>query len=323
MMDDRTRRLGQHTAQTTPAWAIQALGPVPADPAGRQDWERQAASIAAYREMYGYDHPGDPIGPEPSHQAPDQRAAWHQAYAALGSASGPDIRAMPDGRLWLLRDSYAAQTAWAPRHVGKELRLARLGAFDAALGVIRAGAEADAARKTGDHDRAARHEHLAASYRALRDHYQQQEQGLAQAMAGRQEWEQATAGSRRLAIAADTELRRRHPHGKIEPLRSAEPDPDSGAERQHPGLTPQHRSSETARTGDLTVQRQAFRAAMNEHRQLFPGEDVTQANPGEASPASRAPWRDAILQPPKPQITPSAEILRVAAEHDIEPEAGG
>ena len=101
MMDDRTRRLGQHTAQTAPAWAIQALGPVPADPAARQDWERKAASIAAYREMYGYDHPGDPIGPEPSHQAPDQRAAWHQAFAALGPAGQPDVRAMPDGRLWL------------------------------------------------------------------------------------------------------------------------------------------------------------------------------------------------------------------------------
>ena len=74
---------------------------------------------------------------------------------------------------------------------------------------------------------------------------------------------------------------------------------------------------------DLTVQRQAFRAAMNEHRQLVPGEDATRAKPGEASPALRTLWRDAILQPPKPQITPSAEILQVAAEHDIEPEAGG
>jgi hypothetical protein len=100
MMDDRTRRLGEHTAQTASAWAIQALGPVPADAAGRQDWARKAASIAAYREMYGYDHPGDSIGPEPSHQAPDQRAAWHHALAALGPASGPDVRAMPDGRLW-------------------------------------------------------------------------------------------------------------------------------------------------------------------------------------------------------------------------------
>ena len=228
---------------------------------------------------------------------------------------------MPDGRLWLLRDSYAAETAWAPRHVGKELRLARLGAFDAALGAIRADAEADAARKTGDHDRAARHEHLAASYRALRDHYQQQEQAFAQAMADRQEWEQATAGSRHLAIAADTELRRRHPDRKIEPLRSAEPAPVSDAERQHPDLTPQQRSGETARMRDLTVQRQAFRAAMNEHRQLVPGEDAARGNLGEASPASRTPWRDAILQPPKPQITPSAEILQLAAEHDIEPEA--
>ena len=166
MMDDRTRRLGQHTAQTAPAWATQALGPVPAAPAARRDWERKAAAIAAYREMYGYDHPGDPIGPEPSHQAPDQRAAWHQAFAALGPADGPDVRALPDGRLWLLRDTYAAETAWAPRHIGKELRLSRLGAFDAGLGAIRADAEADAARKDGDHDRAARHEHLAASYRA-------------------------------------------------------------------------------------------------------------------------------------------------------------
>jgi hypothetical protein len=75
--------------------------------------------------------------------------------------------------------------------------------------------------------------------------------------------------------------------------------------------------------GDLTVQRQAFRTATNEQGQRVPGEDVTRANPGEASPVSRAPWRDAILQPPKPQITPSAEVLEFAAEHDIEHEAGG
>jgi len=31
----------------------------------------------------------------------------------------------------------------------------------------------------------------------------------------------------------------------------------------------------------------------------------------------------AILQPPKPSIAPSARILERAAEHDVEPEAGG
>jgi len=169
LMDDRTQRLGQHTARAAPAWAVAALGLVPADPAARRDWETRASWIAAYREMYGYSHPDNPIGPEPSRAAPDQRATWYQAFAALGQASAPDARAMPDGRLWLLRDTYAAETSWAPPQVGRELRLSRLGVFNAGLGAIRAAAEAGAARKAGDYDRARRHEILAASYQAMRD----------------------------------------------------------------------------------------------------------------------------------------------------------
>ena len=323
LMDDRTRRLGQRTAQMAPAWAITALGPVPADPAVRHYWESKAAPIAAYREMYGYDHPGDPIGPEPSHQAPDQRAAWHQAFAAVGPADGPDVRAMPDGRLWLLRDSYATETAWAPCHVGTELRLARLGAFDAALGAIRADAEAAVARKAGDHDRAARHEHLAASYRAMRDHYQQQQQILTQTMTNRQQWEQATAGSRRLAIAADAELRRRHPYQKIEPLRSAEPAPvgDTDYEQAHPAPG-QEISPMTGWTSDLRAQPKEFRTLQS--RQAL---NASTADPGWTGldtlfSASRTPGEAANLQPPKPSIAPSTRILEHAAEHDVEPEAG-
>ena len=37
-MDERTARLGQHVAETLPLWAERDLGPVPDDPAGRQDW---------------------------------------------------------------------------------------------------------------------------------------------------------------------------------------------------------------------------------------------------------------------------------------------
>jgi hypothetical protein len=323
MMDDRTRRLGQHTMRTAPAWAIQALGPVPTDPADHQDWERKAASIAAYREIYGYDHPGDPIGPEPSHQAPDQRAAWHQAFAAFSPASQPDIRAMPDGQLWFLRDSYAAQTAWAPRHVGKELRLSRLGAFDAALGAIRADAEADATRKTGDHDRAARHEHLAGSYRAMRDHYQQQEQALALTMTDRQEWEQATDGSRRMAIAADTELRRRHPARNYPPLRSAEPRPSSQARRDGLTLTAGEQIPEPAQwIKDLAAQRRAFADRLASHQSLMvPAEDPDYGDLGPAFPPWRAPARQPILQPPRPEIQPSERTLERAADREPDWEA--
>jgi len=318
MMDDRTRRLGQHTAQTAPAWAVSALGPVPAEPAARHRWEHNAAPIAAYREIYGYDHPGDPIGPEPSHQTPDQRAAWHQAFAVLGPADGPDVRAMPDGSLWLLRDTYAAETAWAPRHAGRELRLSRLGAFGARLGAIRAAAEAETARKAGDHGRAGQQDTLAASYQALGELYRQREQTLAQAMADRQEWEQATAASRHLGLAADAELRRRHPDQKIEPLRSAEPAPATATGR---GGTPPEAGTWIR---DLAAQHHTFCETLNRrHHLLMPRDDLDWDCFGPTLPSWWAPHRDAILQPPKPQITPSATILQLAAEHDTEPEAAG
>jgi hypothetical protein len=305
MIDDRTRRLGQHTAQTAPAWAITALGPVPASPDVRGHWEHNAAAISAYRERYGYDHPGDPIGPEPSRESPDQGAAWHDAFAALGPADGLDVRGMPDGRLWLIRDSYAAKTAWAPRHAGKELRQARLGSADADLGAIRAAAEIQAARKTGDHARARRHEDLAASYRTMRGYYQQREAVLAQAMADRLEWEDATAASRRLAVAADAELRRRHPGQKIEPLCSAEPTPASDADADQLRLLPDQRIGEMAAwIGDLAAQHQEFRARMDERRgRMAPSQDPDWADLGEAFPAWRVLGRDAILQPPDRKIT--------------------
>jgi hypothetical protein len=158
----------------------------------------------------------------------------------------------------------------------------------------------------------------------MRDHYQQQQQILTQTMTNRQEWEQATAGSRRLAIAADAELRRRHPYQKIEPLRSAEPAPvgDTDYEQAHsaPG---QEISQMTAWTCELQAQPKEFRALQS--RQAL---NASIADPGwngldTLFSASRTPREAAILQPPKPSIVPSTRILEHAAEHDVEPEAGG
>ena len=323
MMEDRKQRLGQHAVEIAPAWAVTALGPVPDDAAVQQEWERKAASIAAYREMYGYDHPDDPIGPEHTRDTPDQRAAWHEAFLALGPADQPDVRAMRDGRLWLIRDTYAAETAWAPRHVGRELRLARLGAANADLGATRAAAEADAALKAGDHARAGRHEELAASYRAMGNRYRQQETLFAQTMIDRTEWEHATEHSRRLAIAADAELRRRHPATSIEPLYSAEPHPLNDADCEQLTLIPDQQIGEVAAwIRDLSAQRQAFRQKIEERQGLMvPSEDPDWGDLGEACPAWQAHGRDAILQSPKPQITPAAKILQLAVERDTEPEA--
>jgi hypothetical protein len=270
--------------------------------------------------MYGYGHPDDPLGPEPGPEAPDQRAAWHEAFAVLGPAGQPDVRAIPDGRLWLVRDAYAAETAWAPPYVGKELRLSRLGAFDTALSALRVDAEANAARKAGDHDCARRHETLAASYRALRDHYQRRERALTQTMTGREEWDHATTSARRLAIAADAELRRRHPWQRIEPLRSGEPAPAGATEHEQLDPAPDGKRTETAaRICDLAIQREAFRTEIDKRPGLVaPGQDPVRGDLGETLPVWRVSGRDPILQPPKPEIIPSARILQLA-EHAAEP----
>ena len=132
-MDARKDRIGEHAADHAPPWAVTALGPVPGHPLDRLDWQRRASSIGAWRELSGYDHPTDPIGPEPAAAAPDLRAAWHEAFAALGPADGPDVRGMPDGTLLHLRDTYPIETAWAPQWVGDELRQVRAGAWHARL----------------------------------------------------------------------------------------------------------------------------------------------------------------------------------------------
>src|SRR5205085_10001186 len=136
-------------------WALNALGPVPAHPAARLEWQKRAAAIGAWRELSGYNHPDDPIGPEPVAAAPDVRAAWHEALAALGPADGPDVRGMPDGMLAHLRDTYPIETAWAPQYVGDELRQVRAAAWDARLAAVRAAAEAEAAHRRGQYEDAA------------------------------------------------------------------------------------------------------------------------------------------------------------------------
>jgi hypothetical protein len=55
-------------------------------------------------------------------------------------------------------------------------------------------------------------------------------------MADRADWDAATCAQRHLAVAADAELRRRHPGQHFPPLRSAEPEPATNSQRAE--LTP-------------------------------------------------------------------------------------
>src|SRR5439155_1433508 len=115
-----------------------------------RNFQRRATPgrIPRHRRRHRRPHPAPARRPGPA-AAPDVRAAWHQALAALGPVGGPDVRGMPDGRLLHLRDTYPIETAWAPPYVGDELRQVRAAAWDARLVGLRAAAEARAAGHRG------------------------------------------------------------------------------------------------------------------------------------------------------------------------------
>ena len=324
LMDARKDRIGEHAAEHALPWATGALGPVPGHPVDRLDWQRRAASIGAYRELSGYDDPADPIGPEPAAAAPDRRASWYEALAALGPVDGPDVRGMPDGRLLHLRDTYPTETAWAPQWAGDELRQVRGGAREARLAAARASAKAAAARRSGHHEAAARHEALAASYTSMEAAYRQRESVFAGVMADRADWEAATRAQRHLAVAADAELRRRHPEQRFTPLRSAEPRPATGAQRAELTLTPGQDIPEPGQwIKDLATGRRTFADRLADRQSLMiPSEDPGYGSLGRAFPSWTGSPKSAILQPPKPEIRPSSRVLERVLDRDADMEAG-
>ena len=360
-MDGRTRRLGEHAGQTQPFWVIQGLGPLPADAAARADWEHRAGLLAAYRERYGYEHPADPIGPAPSRTSPEARAAWHGALAALARVDGIDLRAASDGDLWLRRGAYQRETAWAPPHVAEQLRLMRAAQRDAHVNAVRADHEARAAT---DERAAARHRRLAQVWRALEVKAGREAAMFAGVQDTRRQWEALTETTRRLAVAADLELRRRHPGMVIPPLRPhpaetaglgwpapAEPAAPTapGGEKQvwvqltldgTPHLVPSAApmagpnalapSRQREAAGQLALRltpetahepvpeqvtriRENARTAQAKLDELastpLPAAGEDGLSPGPAWPAEARRERGAILQPPRPEVVPSSQVL--------------
>ena len=180
------------------------------------------------------------------------------------------MRGLPDGTLLHLRDTYPLETAWAPRYVGDELRQVRAAAWQARLAALRATADARAAAQRGDHHQADKKRELAASYQALQDAYRQREDVFAAVMADRADWDAATRHQRHLAVAADAELRRRHPAQHYPPLRSAEPGPLTQDQRDQLTLTPGQQTQETVQwITELAAQHHVFAEQLADRQSLM------------------------------------------------------
>jgi hypothetical protein len=157
----------------------------------------------------------------------------------------------------------------------------------------------------------------------MHDAYREREAVFAAVMADRADWEQATRSQRQLAVAADAELRRRHPGQQHPPLRSAEPEPATQEQRDGLTLTA---GEEIPQLGqwikDLAAQRRAFADKLAERQSFMtPAEDPDHEDLGPAFPAWTGATRDAILQPPKPQIQPSPRILERVTGRELDLEA--
>ena len=327
MMDDRTRRLGQHAAQTAPPGQSARSARCPPTPAARR---RLGTQGRLDRRL-----PGD-VRLRPSRRPdrsraqprkhPDQRAAWHEAFAALGPAGQPDVRAMPDGRLWLIRDSLRR-----PDRLGTPPRRER-----AAAGPARR-----LRRRPGRHPRRRRSRR--------RPQGRRPRPRRAARAPGRQ-----LPGPARPLPAARTGPRPGHgrpagmgarhrpvpPPGHRRRRRTAPPPPRpedrAAALRPNQPLpaTPnasswiQPRTAKLTETAawirDLAVQRQAFRAEIDERQGLMvPGEDPAGATSARPFLPGGRPAGMRSCSRPNRRSPPRREILQLAAEHDIEPEAGG
>jgi hypothetical protein len=153
--------------------------------------------------------------------------------------------------------------------------------------------------------------------------YQERESMFAGVMADRADWDAATRAQRHLAVAADAELRRRHPGQRFTPLRSAEPQAATDAQRAELTLTAgQDIPGAGPWIKDLAAGRRTFADRLAGRQSLtVPADDPGYGDLGPAFPPWTGQSRDAILRPPKPQIRPAARALERAADRDADIDA--
>ena len=222
-----------------------------------------------------------PLSPEPwSARVPAIADPERRGYVA-------EIAVLMDARKQRLGEHAAAcAPPWAVNALGPvpEHQAARLTS-------LRTATEARAAQLRGDHRQAIRDQERSRSYRALEQAYRQRETVFAAVMADRTEWEAATRQQRHLAVAADAEIRRRHPGQYYAPLRSAEPAPATAAQRAELTVTAGEKTAEMGQwIKDLAAGRRTFADRLaNRQSQTIPSEDPDYGDLGPGLPTLAPP----------------------------------
>ncbi|WP_020578886.1 hypothetical protein [Actinopolymorpha alba] len=205
--DTRRDILGAETVAETPAWAVEAFGPVPDDPTQRLEWQERASAVAAHRELVGHDDPAVALPGPPKPGQVEAYASWRAAWRALGMPEATRAEAeMSDGQLRVRVRAYEREQTWQPAYVAHELagtiQAEQRQRHNATIQATAAGAATDPAEKT-------RLEREAAQATALADALAKQRDQLAEADQTRALWYAHTAETRTAAERARDELARR------------------------------------------------------------------------------------------------------------------
>lgn len=226
----RQEQLGREVADQPPAWAVEALGVVPAPATDeRADWERRAGVAAAYRELRGIDDEHTSLGAAPSREQELARALWGHAVEALGRpADVTDHRALDDAVLYQQVERWERELAAAPGWVAEQLGEAYEAAHEERIAHQLVTAEL-AALPPGD----PRREELAAERDRAgvwADWHTERAAQYEATHQARQVWAEGTREQERQARLAAEELDRRGlpAHRDLTP----EPEPEPAQERE-------------------------------------------------------------------------------------------
>lgn len=205
-LDHRVAELGQRAAEQLPAWAREQLGPVPAEPEQRAEWERRAGQIAAYREQCGIAEALPSVGARPHDDDVSLQLAWRDAARAGGRPVDElEYLVQPDSQLEATRARWRRLADNAPAYVEPELARAydqhRQSEADAVL--LRTAAEQAAEEQRAELLRRAEQREHEAAVAAERARVLQQAHEVRQTWLGEHETAQDAA------LESERELKRR------------------------------------------------------------------------------------------------------------------
>lgn len=228
-MDRRQHALGQRCLIDPPSWAREHLGDPPDDAPSRDAWAHRAGVVAAFRELYAPQR--DDLGPAPSRENPEARAAWMCAYDALGRPDHlRDYHAADTAELRALIAAYEREETWAPDHVADLLRDTHQRAADYSTRAEITDAEA---RVAPTEEQRSELTERAESHRLFATWQQERAAQLEFVHEARARWHDETGTAREKAGHARRELNERDDAETLEPPvpepDSAERDTDTGA----------------------------------------------------------------------------------------------